>query len=123
MPRDIAIDGSIRTIDGTILYADSESDKTGQSVVDTNPGNYSQNQIISTAAGLLYFIIFLVFAIIIPGFVLVRFSKMELDGTAIFMAVCVGRVLLTIMGFGLGYFKLGYLIHVYSILGIGTFFI
>ena len=59
MPRDIAIDGSIRTIDGTILYADSESDKTGQSVVDTNPGNYSQNQIISTAAGLLYFIIFL----------------------------------------------------------------
>jgi len=123
MPRDIAIDGSIRTIDGTILYADSESDKTGQSVVDTNPGNYSQNQIISTAAGLLYFIIFLVFAIIIPGFVLVRFSKMELDGTAIFMAVCVGMVLLTLMGFGLGYFKLGYLIHVYSILGIGTFFI
>lgn len=123
MPRDISIDGSVRTIDGTILFAETESDKTLQTSIDTNPGSHLASQLPSLLLNLLRFIGFFIFGLLIPGFVLVKFTEEKLDGVSIFVSIGVGMVLITLLGFILGYLKLGTGVYFYLLISAAVFII
>ncbi len=115
MPRDIGVDGKVKSIDAFILDATSGS-QGGQ----TTKEKYPESNIKVPApniplflGSILKFVLFLIFALFIPGFVLLgRTKELHILNRA-FLSICIGIVGITVLSYLTGYLKIGWIAYLY----------
>lgn len=111
LPRDIAVDGNISTIDGVILNATQKS-KNFES-----ENNKQINYLFSLSSfniNLVKFLIFIILFIFIPGKLLTNnLTKNEDNVSQIFSAAVVGIVLFTIISYLSGFLKIWWIVYFY----------
>lgn len=121
LPRDIGIDGKILSVDTAILNAIKNENVTSKTpvVLDTALKWPISSLVIST----LEFLLFLLFAVIIPGFDLANklFKKDSPIFLRLFVSVALGLVVLTLLFYITSIFKIKFLVFVYIILSLVIF--
>lgn len=123
LPRDISWEGKSSTIDGLILDISSK-----QPVISsTNTNNFqsilnlSLTNIYANVLNLIKFLLFLIIAIFVPGFILIRkinASSSLLSAQILFLSLITGFVSLTFTGFLIGLLKLDLFIYLYIFLNL-----
>lgn len=115
LPRDISIDGKISTIDGLIL--NTLSQKNNQQIIKVNPqGNKfvsKEDLFFNIVFKALKFLLFVVVALFIPGFVLVKNLRRLSLLNKIFLSICTGFALVTLLSFIGGLLQTFWLVVIY----------
>lgn len=123
LPRDIKVDDTVSTIDGTILSAIKQDQQTQQknTEFDTKSVNWS---ILSVLSKLILFLAFLIFACLLPGLVLTKnlYEKNTALFQKIFLSTIVGFVLLTIIFYITSLLNLRFLFFGYLLISLLLFF-
>ncbi|KKQ18489.1 MAG: hypothetical protein US31_C0004G0051 [Berkelbacteria bacterium GW2011_GWA1_36_9] len=120
-PRDISIDGKVSSIDTFILNA--QNSQANQEIINLS-GDVPENlkELLPNIFFKLFkFLLFLALAIFIPGYLFVRYLKQKSLGLNIFLSVCAGFVMLTLISYLGGYLKLDFLIWIYGGVGMLVF--
>lgn len=118
LPRDISVDGKILSIDTTILEATKNNiaEKQKQNLQLSLP----KISIPVIIFDVIKFILFLIFACLIPGFIFTKDINKPLIQKA-FLSVIVGLVLLTLMFYIVSVLKIKPLIYLYIVLNLAIF--
>ena len=125
LPRDIDIDGKVSSIDGLILQAINSQESTDYRSLGLT--DKRSVDIVGVTVNLSWQFIkcalFVIGVLFIPGFLLARYLQSESSMFKLFISICLGFVLLTLLSYLLGYLKLGWLIFIYPFLTLAVFFI
>lgn len=123
LPRDIAVDNKISSIDGFILDA--------VKVRPTAPAEFAlqteekveifQQSFIEFGFKTIKFILFLIAALFIPGFLLARGFNQKSIALNIFLGIGSGMVFYTLVAFLSGLLKINWLVYLYLITSLLTF--
>ncbi len=122
LPRDISIDGKIFSIDGAILNVTKKEDiLVYNTAVSESFLNWS---FVSVTLKICQFVIFLIFAIILPGFVLTNkvFNKDTSVLLRLFVSATAGLVVLTLLFYISSLFHIKPVIFVYFLINFIIFF-
>ncbi|MBI3103912.1 hypothetical protein HYZ05_03145 [Candidatus Daviesbacteria bacterium] len=116
LPRDISVDGKISSIDGVILDATKHTltQKEKQPFLQSGPFQWSLASIFSKTGA---FLVFLLIGCIVPGLVLI--NKILQDSSfyqKVTLSTILGFVLLTLLFYSLGLFKLQKLVFIYLLI-------
>lgn len=122
LPRDLAINGEVSTIDGAILNAVGKEGDQKKITSQIEKGGFEWS-LLGVFKKVTLFTLFLIFACIIPGFLLLgKFLKDKSLFQAIFLSIVLGLVELTLIFYLLGLFKLKFLIYPYVSINLVVFF-
>lgn len=121
LPRDIGIDGKISSIDTTILEATKQDLEKQKIKQDQAQGNF-QWSALSGIWKAIKFLLFLAFACLIPGYIILGSKNNRLFFfQKIFLSIVVGMVCLTILFYIASLLKIGWLVYVYLLINILAF--
>lgn len=114
MERDLVINGKIATIDGVILQALTQ-DLAQQKSIETNPSLFLKykEDTLSVVRLLGTSFLFLIFVLIIPGFLFARVIQKASFAEKIFISVVVGMVCISLLYYVLTYLGLNWFIYIY----------
>lgn len=97
MPRDISVDGKTSSIDSAILQASADSQKETKTMSENYFKGVEQKSNSIFLLEIFKFILFVIFAFTLPGFVLISIFKLENFLLKVFLATCIGIVALTLV--------------------------
>lgn len=109
LPRDIGVDGKNSAIDSFILQASASSSNTAKLSSSAEQFNRLKETFLGFTASSAKFLLFLILALFIPGFVWVRYLKQINLPTTVFLSFCLGIVNLTLVSYLGGYLHFSYL--------------
>ncbi len=116
LPRDIGVDGKISTIDGAILNI-TKSHLEGEIGTSFKVG-LLKSSIAQLLLNLIKFIVFLIFGIMLPGYILVNKSlKKSPFFQKLFISTMIGFVTITLSFYLFGLLGFNFLIYLFPILG------
>jgi len=126
LPKDIGINGKISSIDATILQASSQTDQG----VKTQIENYLKrttsfkNIWVGSLEGFVKFLLFVVFALFIPGYVVIKFTFKEVGNFILraFLSIVCGIVIFTLIFYFGSLFKCWWIILPYLIFTTISYF-
>lgn len=123
-PRDIAIDGKINSIDGLILDVQTlQSNRLTKINLSSSVPSSLQETFLGFVWKTIKFLVFVLLALFIPGYFLVRNLKQDCLALNVFLSICSGFVNLTLVFYLAGYLKLNFLVWIYLGTSIGIFLI
>src|SRR3989344_5129524 len=122
LPRDIGVDGKISSIDGAILNATKKDNTLTQSPASEN--GVLKWSPLSLLLKLTEFTLFLIFAVVIPGFILTKniLNKESPIILRLFVSAVVGLAVLTLVFYVNSLFKIKFLVFFYILISL-IFFI
>jgi len=97
MPRDISVDGKTSSIDSAILQASANSQKENKTISEDYFKGVEQKTNDLFLLEVFLFIVFVIFALILPGFVLISVFKLENFLLKVFLGISTGIVVLTLV--------------------------
>lgn len=122
LPRDIKLDDRVLSIDGLILLAkEQQLLKDKKITIDDKPIPQFYYSYIHLIGQLLLFVLFLLFAIIIPGLVISSYLRTENFFLQLFLSFTVGLVSFTLFNFVVGISGFYFLNYLYALIALGLF--
>lgn len=122
LPRDIAINGKVSTIDGLILEATNQKiQKENKSDYPTSLYQKYQRSVFDLIFNLFKFVLFGIVGIFIPGYLIIKKTNFDSSIGRIFLAISLGMVMITLFAFVVGYLKMSWLIYMYILTSLGLF--
>ncbi len=123
LPRDLSIDGKVTTIDEFILRAVSLGQTTIPKVdsVDLSLFNKLKFSYFDLFISSVKFLVFLIIALIIPGYLLISKLRIENLALRIFLSITIGFAALTLVSFIAGYLKSFWLVYIFLLVNLGIF--
>lgn len=119
LPRDIGVDGKISSIDGAILDAIKQDTTEQKKIIEFKGGWFSWTAL-EALAKVIKFSLFLIFACLLPGLVLV--NRLEQNWVKkIFLSEVIGLVSLTLIFYVTSLLNVRYLTFIYILLHLYLF--
>lgn len=125
LPRDVSIEGKISSIDGLILQVINSKIDTTKIQTEFTPDKTKNNQepLLDLGLNFIKFILFIILALFIPGFLIVKFLKQESLILNFFLSICSGFVGFVLISFVAGYLKSFWLVQSYVLISLLFFII
>lgn len=122
LPRDISVDGKISSIDGAIL-ASTFNKPADKKHTQELKADFSSFVLFGIFVGFIKFLVFLIIFVIIPGYVILKFTiKKEFTKSWIlFLSMGLGLSSLVLLSYISGIFEIYFLMYLYIILSFISF--